>query len=66
LVADGATVPKEIRRGHYRALVHALDDSVATVLAALESAGRGDAIVLFTAALAGRELLDAIGINLGA
>jgi arylsulfatase A-like enzyme len=49
LVADGATVPKEIRRGHYRALVHALDDSVATVLAAIESAGRGDAIVLFTA-----------------
>jgi arylsulfatase A-like enzyme len=48
-VADGGTVPKDVRRAHYRAVVHALDDSVATVLAALESAGRGDALVLFTA-----------------
>jgi arylsulfatase B len=48
-VADGATVPRDVRRAHYRALVHALDDSVDTVLAALESAGRGDALVLFTA-----------------
>jgi arylsulfatase A-like enzyme len=48
-VADGATVPRDVRRAHYRALVHALDESVDTVLAALESAGRGDALVLFTA-----------------
>ncbi len=48
-VADGGSVPRHVRRGHYRALVHAMDDAVATVLTALEAAGRGDALVLFTA-----------------
>ena len=48
-VADGDRVPRDVRRRHYRALVHAMDDAVATVLAALDAAGRGDAIVLFTA-----------------
>ncbi|MCH2160765.1 MAG: sulfatase-like hydrolase/transferase [Phycisphaerales bacterium] len=44
-----AEVDSELRRAYYRAMLKALDDGVAEVLAALEDSGRGDAIVLFTA-----------------
>lgn len=47
--ADGEEVSRTLRRAHYRALIHAMDDAVATITESLAAAGRGDAIVIFTA-----------------
>ena len=49
VVAGTEQMPIELRRGYYNAMLKALDDGVADVLAALARSGREDAVVLFTA-----------------
>ena len=49
VAAGEQEVDPAVRRAWYRAMLKALDDGVAEVLAALQESGRGDAIVLFTA-----------------
>ena len=49
VVTDSVKIEPAVRRRHYAAMMKALDDGVARVLSALESSGRDNVVVIFTA-----------------
>ncbi len=49
VVTESAKIDPTVRRRHYAAMMKALDDGVERVLSALESSGRENVVVIFTA-----------------